>query len=234
MLRIAIVENEEKTSAQMLSFIRQFSDSHDQAISVDTFVRADVFLADYHPIYDIVFLGTEMPGLGGMEAARQLRQLDAHVVLVFVTGLARYVMQGYEVDALDVLIKPLNYYAFSVKLERAIQRVRQRTGEHIMIQAVDGLHRVDIRSIFYLETKNRMLHYHTSGGSFSVRASMQSAEDQLARYQFARCNQCYLVNLQHVTDVQDDFVIVAGVPLEMSRRSKKNFLAAVVAYIGGV
>jgi DNA-binding LytR/AlgR family response regulator len=103
-----------------------------------------------------------------------------------------------------------------------------------MIQAVDGLHRVDIRSIFYLETKNRMLHYHTSGGSFSVRASMQSAEDQLARYQFARCNQCYLVNLQHVTDVQDDFVIVAGVPLEMSRRSKKNFLAAVVAYIGGV
>jgi DNA-binding LytR/AlgR family response regulator len=233
MLRIAIVEHQEKICEQMLSFLRQFGKAQKQEISVDTFQRTEAFLADYRPVYDIVLLDAELPGLGGMEAARQLRRLDTQVVLVFVASLARHVMQGYEVDALDVLMKPLNDYAFSVKLERAIQRVRKRTRDHVMLQTANRIHRVEIRSIYYVETKNRMLHYHTADGDFVVRGCLQNVEEQLSPYSFARCNQCYLVNLQHVSDVQDDVVLVAGVPLGMSRRTKKKFLAAVIAYIGG-
>ena len=103
-----------------------------------------------------------------------------------------------------------------------------------MVKSSGGLHRLEIGDIHYLETKSRMLYYHTASGVYSVRSSLRDAEEQLAQYSFAKCNQCYLVNLQHVTDLRDGCVTVAGEELEISRRNKKTFLDAVVAYIGGV
>lgn len=233
MLRIAIVDKDLDSNEQIQMFIRHFANIKGLDISLEEFDRADSFMFRYKPVYDIIFMGIDLPGLNGMEAAKRLRKKDTDVVLVFITELERYVIRGYEVDALDFVLKPLNYYAFSIKLERAIQRVRQRGGEHIMLKTSDGVHRLGIRQIYYLETKSRMLYYHTSTGVYSVRDSLQSAQEQLAEYSFAKCNQCYLVNLQHVTDMQDECVVVAGKPLEISRRNRKTFLAAVVAYIGG-
>lgn len=234
MLRIAIVDSDSDVTDQMQMFIRRYARSEELDISLETFDRADRFLAQYKSVHDIIFMGIEMPGLDGMEAAKRLRRQDTDVVLVFVTALARYAIRGYEVDALDFVLKPLNYYAFSVKLERAIQRVRQRVEDHIMVKTSGGMRRMEIKQIYYLETKSRMLYYHTASGVYSVRGSLRDAVEQLAAYSFVKCNQCYLVNLQHVTDVRDEFVTVAGTMLEISRRNRKAFLDAVVAYIGGV
>ena len=88
--------------------------------------------------------------------------------------------------------------------------------------------------IYYLETHDRLLWYHTTKGEFSVRASLASAEKQLAQYHFSRCNQCYLVNLQYVRGVENDFVQVGDARLEISRRQKAAFMTAVASYLGGV
>ena len=218
----------------MQMFIQRYARSESIEICVDEFDRAEKFLQQYKPVYDIVLMAIDLPGLDGMEAAKRLRKQDADVVLVFVTSLARHAIKGYEVDALDFVLKPLSYYAFSVKLERALQRVKQRAADHIMLKTSSGVHRLDIRQIYYLETNSRMLYYHTSSGVYSVRASLSSAEQALQNYSFARCNQCYLVNLQHVTDLRDECVVVAGTTLEISRRNRKAFQAALVAYIGGM
>ena len=97
-----------------------------------------------------------------------------------------------------------------------------------------GIQLLDTAEIYYLETRSRMLYYHTAKGEFAVRASLQSAEKQLAAYHFARCNQCYLVNLQHVRAVENDFVQVGESRLEISRRQKAAFMTAVASYLGGV
>ena len=81
--------------------------------------------------------------------------------------------------------------------------------------------------IYYLETRDRLLWYHTAKGKFSVRASLASAEKQLAQYHFSRCNQCYLVNLQYVKAVENDFVHINTDRLEISRRQRAAFLTAV-------
>lgn len=233
MLRVAIIESDADTRTQIQMFVQRYARSEGVDIRAEEFDRGDRFLARYQNLYDVIFMGIELEGLDGMEAARRLRKLDRDVVLVFVTALARYAIRGYEVDALDFVLKPLNYYAFSVKLERALRRARQRAEEHILIRTAAGMRRMEIRDIHYLETQSRMLCYHTSSGDYSVRGTLRDAAAQLADYAFAKCNQCYLVNLQHVTDVRDDTVTVAGTELEISRRNRKTFLDAVVAYIGG-
>lgn len=234
MLRIAIVEHDQDTCDQLQVFIRRYARETGQEIAVTPFDRAERFLAQYQSVYDIVFMGIELPGLDGMEAARRLRKRDADVVLVFVTALAGHAIRGYEVDALDFVLKPMSYYALSMKLERAISRVRQRVGESIALKTSGGVRRLEIGQIYYLETRSRMLYYHTASGVYPVRASLNSAMEELAPHSFAKCNQCYLVNLQHVTDMRDDTVTVAGEELEISRRSRKSFMDALVAYIGGV
>jgi len=78
------------------------------------------------------------------------------------------------------------------------------------------------------------LHYHTATDTWSVRGSLLKAEKDLAAYHFARCNQCYLVNLKYVKAVENDFVHVNTDHLEISRRQRAAFLTAVASYIGGV
>lgn len=136
-------------------------------------------------------------------------------------------------DAMDFVLKPVSYYQFSTKLERALQRIQRRRGGQIALQVGGGVQLLNTDDILYLETRDRLLHYHTAADTWSVRGSLQKAEKELAPYHFARCNQCYLVNLRHVTGVQNDFVQIGQEQLEISRRQRVAFLAAVAAYVGG-
>ena len=114
-----------------------------------------------------------------------------------------------------------------------LQRIQRRRGGQIALQVGGGVQLLNTDDILYLETRDRLLHYHTAADTWSVRGSLQKAEKELAPYHFARCNQCYLVNLRHVTGVQNDFVQIGQEQLEISRRQRVAFLAAVAAYVGG-
>jgi len=133
-------------------------------------------LEDYRPIYDIILLDIEMPKVNGMDAAQQIRQIDDEVVLMFITNMATYAIRGYEVGALDFVMKPVNYYTFSMKLTRALKGVRQKEQQQILLTLADGVKKVGVQQIYYVEVQNRILHYHTGEGEFQMRGTMQSVE----------------------------------------------------------
>ena len=168
-----------------------------------------------------------------VEAAERLRLQDSDVVLMFVTNMAQYAINGYAVGALDFVLKPVNYYTFSVRFARAITRAEHRENGQILLTLPDCVRRIDTRQIYYVEVQNRMLHYHTELGEFVLRGTMQSAEKELSRYHFVRCNHWYLVNLSHVAEVRREMVVVAGAELEISRRNRTAFLTALTDYVGG-
>ena len=233
MAKIAVVEDNDAMRAQLCGFIAQYAQESGHQLDVTAFSDGAQLVEPYRPGFDIIFLDIEMPELGGMDAAERIRTVDPDVVLVFVTNMAQYAIRGYEVDALDFVLKPVNYYQFSTKLARALQRVQRRKGGQIALQTAGGVQLLNTEDIYWLETRDRMLHYHTSTGVWSVRSSLQNAEKQLAPYHFAKCNQCYLVNLRYVRAVQNDMVQVGEERLEISRRQRAAFLAAVAAYVGG-
>lgn len=233
MPRIAVVDDQPDMRQQLCSMIDQYSRENNCMLEVTAFSDGSQVITNYCKGFDIIFLDIEMPELGGMDAAERIRTVDPDVVLVFVTNMAQYAIRGYEVDALDFVLKPVNYYQFSTKLARALQRVQRRKGGQIALQTAGGVQLLNTEDIYWLETRDRMLHYHTSTGVWSVRSSLQNAEKQLAPYHFAKCNQCYLVNLRYVRAVQNDMVQVGEDRLEISRRQRAAFLAAVAAYVGG-
>lgn len=235
MLRIAVVEDQTETREDLCRFIRQYAEEHKLQMELRAYEDGADIAKDYTIGRDIIFLDVEMPTLDGFGTAEAIRAVDPNVALVFVTNMAQYAIRGYEVDALDYVLKPLSYVQFCTKLSRAIRRAQQRKGGQVTLQLTGSdLQVLDTGEIDYLETSCRMLHYHTSKGIFSVRASLQSAEKELVKYHFARCNQCYLVNLAHVRGIEDGFVLVGEDRLEVSRRQRAAFMTALASYIGGV
>ena len=233
MYHIAIVEDEIDFSVQLQNFLEQYQKENNIRIKISVFCDGMEILDGYEPVYDVILMDIEMPGMNGMDAAAQIRNTDADVVIMFITNVASYAIRGYEVGALDFVMKPLTYYAFSMRFARVLKRVRQREQQQILLTLPDGVKKLEIQQIYYVEVQNRILHYHTDEGEYCVRGTMQSVEQALELHPFVKCNHWYIVNLKHVSEVRRNTVVVGGHMLEISRRNRTPFLKALADYVGG-
>lgn len=233
MYHVAIVEDESSFAIQLQEYLKKYEEENDVRFKISVFGDGADILADYQPLYDIILLDIEMPKVNGMKAAEEIRTQDANVTLMFITNMANYAIRGYEVGALDFVMKPINYYTFSMKMNRVLKRTKQKAQQDILLTLPDGVKKLNVQQIYYVEVQNRMLYYHTDEGVFVMRGTMQSVEEMLAPYAFAKCNHWYIVNLKHVSEVKKNTAVVAGHELEVSRRNRTAFLKALTDYLGG-
>ncbi|MEY8331966.1 LytTR family DNA-binding domain-containing protein [Lachnospiraceae bacterium 47-T17] len=232
MYHIAIVEDEADFAGQLQTFLEQYQKEQSVSFRISVFGDGAEILEHYQPVYDLILLDIEMPKVNGMDAAAQIRACDAQVVLMFITNIASYAIHGYEVGALDFVIKPLTYCSFSMRLARALKHVRQTDRQQLLLPTADGVIKVSVQQIYYVEVQNRILHYHTDQGEFCVRGTMQRAEETLSPHGFVKCNHWYIVNLRHVSEVRGSMVVVGDFELEISRRNRTPFLKALADYVG--
>ena len=233
MYRIAIVEDDRNFIEELQTYLEQYAQEEKQEFEISVFYDGAEILENYEPNYDLILLDVEMPKVNGMDAAEKIREVDENVVLMFITNMAQYAIHGYAVGALDFVMKPITYYTFSMKVKRALKRVQKKEMPSILLTLSDGVKKLEVFQIYYVEVQNRMLHYHTKEGEFVVRASLQSAETMLPSNVFAKCNHWYLVNLMHVTEVRKNIAVVGPYELEISRRNRAGFLKALTEYMGG-
>ena len=86
----------------------------------------------------------EMEFMNGMDAATKIREVDREVIIIFITNMAQYAIQGYAVYALDYVLKPISYFAFSQKLQRAVGRMKKRKERYINIVSKNGVNKVAV------------------------------------------------------------------------------------------
>ena len=233
MYRIAIVDDEKIFTDQLEEYMVQYQKENPAEFQVEVFHSSTEFLESFHKEYDLILLDVEMPQMNGMELAEKIRETDELVVLMFITNMAQYAIHGYSVGALDFVTKPLNFYTFAMKLTRALKRVPKKEATWIMLPLPDGVKKLEVRRIYYLEVQNRLLHYYTADGEYVVRGTLQAAEEKLSGQPFEKCNHWYLVNLAHVSEVRKNIAVVGPFELEISRRNKTSFLKALTDYMGG-
>lgn len=155
MYHIAIVEDEREFSMQLQEYLLQYGNENDMIYEVSVFQDGAEILEDYKKEYDAIFLDIEMPKVNGMETAERIREMDEDVVLMFITNMAQYALFGYSVGALDFVMKPINYYTFSMKLRRVMKRVQSREEKTIVLSLADGMKKLETRQIYFIEVQNR-------------------------------------------------------------------------------
>lgn len=233
MLRAALVEDSQEDARKILLYLKQFGEKQQITFQTDHFNSAELFLDRYRPVYDIVFMDIELPGSNGMEAARKLRRIDPAVTLIFITNLSAFAVNGYEVDALDYMLKPVTYPMFQLKMQKAVRHI-EKNGSGAISVALKGqqLVRIPLTDLLYIEVQGHYLLYHTETSVYEVRGSLRELEEKLISHHFLRCNNCYLVNLRHIRSVEDNVVIVGEDRLPISRPKKKSFLDGLTEYLG--
>ena len=137
-------------------------------------------------------------------------------------------------DALDYVLKPVSYFAFSQRLERAIGRMKRRARRYMTIAIRGGARKLDISRILYVESQGHNLVFVTDGEEHTTTGTIREVEEKLESFGFFRCNKGCLVNLEHVDGVRDGCAIVGGHALPISRGRKNEFLAALTDYVGEV
>ena len=147
--------------------------------------------------------------------------------------MAQYAIKGYAVGALDYVLKPVPYFAFSQQLQKAVNQLAKRTRHYLAVPVDGGMRRLDAAAIYYIESEGHRVHFYTEDGDFSAPGALKVLEEKLAGRLFARCNSGYLVNLAQVSGVQQNTVQVGPHELQISRPKRRAFLAALADYIGG-
>lgn len=231
MIRIAIVEDDSESARQLQDYLRQYQRETGTAIEISFFSDGDEITEDYRPCFDLIFMDILMQFKDGLTAAREIRRVDPEVLIVFLTNMAQYAVQGYEVEAADFLLKPLSYPVFRQRLERLLRRRRRAEAQYITVPIKGGFRKLDVAHISFVESRDHELTFHAGQESITSPLSMRAAEEQLAGYSFFRGNNSYLINLAHVEGVQDGCALVDGQALRLSRPRRRAFLDALAGYL---
>ncbi|MBE5831511.1 MAG: response regulator transcription factor [Butyrivibrio sp.] len=234
MIELAIVEDEDSYAAQLLDFVNRYQTESGNYFKVTRFTDGDEITNGYRGQFDIILMDIEMKLMDGMTAAEEIRKLDQEVVIMFITNMTNYAIRGYQVDALDYVLKPVSYFAFSQKLGRAISKMKKSAAKIISVDMPSGVKKLDIDNIFYIESEGHNLNFYTTGGEFSIRAKLKDFEEQLSEYNFFRSNKGYLVNLKYVDGVENGSCIIAGKSLLISRARKSDFMTALTDYMAAL
>lgn len=161
MIRIAIVEDEEAYVQQLISYLHEYQKTANEEIAVTVYRDGDEITSKYKSQYDIILMDIQMKFVDGMTAAEEIRSIDSSVVIIFITNMTQYAIQGYKVGAMDYILKPISYFAFKERLSQAISRLKHRSSNYVVVPVKGGVLRLDTSDIYYIESQGHNLIYHT-------------------------------------------------------------------------
>lgn len=232
-IKVAIVDDNENDFAVLKEFLERYQINEGKIFDIKSFNNGVVFLESIkNNVYNIVLMDIEMPHCDGMQAAKKMREADESSTLIFVTNMAQFAAHGYDVDAMAFLLKPVNYARFSAILTKAIVKVDRRLSEEIIVQTSNGMRRINLSDIYYVQIEDHLLVYYMENGHFESWQTLKDAELNLPAERFGKCNKSTLVNFKHIQQIEKNIIIVGKGNLVISRREKKDFMIKFTKHFG--
>ena len=235
--KVAVVDDEAAVVEQLSDWLDVYGKAEGHEFIIDKFGGTTQFMKSDPEDYNIIFMDINLPHEeNGMKIAKRLRENRSKAVIIFCTNYPQYAINGYEVGALNYLIKPLNKHSFENTMKRAMRVLSEMCANKIIIKTVEGKRFVNIADIVYIEVMIHNVYYHIKRGDKIItertRGSLNEVEIMLTDMNFARCSACYLVNMAYVTGIEKNGVqIYDGQTLSLSRKYAKDFTNKIMRYM---
>lgn len=233
-MKIAIVEDQKIEQEKLRSYIENYCRQEHLTVDITCFNDGIDITSDYQKQFEVIYLDVEMEIMDGMTTAHKIRQLDKDVLIVFVTNHSQVAIQGYSVEAIDFLLKPLSPFVFEEHFKKILRKLPQAEEEvqYLYIKNKATTVKMAQKDIYYIESQGHQLHIHSQDGLVTTNNALKNIEPLLDAKTFFRSNSGYIVNLAHVEKIDGNLVYVKGDALPISRPRKKDFMTALTNYIG--
>ncbi|MDO5326349.1 MAG: LytTR family DNA-binding domain-containing protein [Clostridia bacterium] len=231
MLLIAVVDDDPKDAALLKGHVEEYCRKNDHAALVRVYSDGLDFIraAETH---DIVFLDIQMNKLDGLETARIMRKINHESVLIFVTNMAQFAIKGYEVDALDFIIKPASMASIVYVMDKAMKRIDGGARSMFSLKTQEGTISLSANDIAYVEVFDHNLVYHTTRGEYTVRGRLSDVSEKLDPERFVMCNRSFIVNLRHVSNVTAEYLLIGDTRISVSKSHRKELMKRFSSFLG--
>ena len=232
-INIAVVEDSADDLSNCLALLDRYSNEKHLKFDIQTFNSGDAFLMRFKSQYDFIILDINLSALNGIDVARTIREKDEEVIIMFATNLAKYATSGYEVDAIDFVLKPLSYASFYLRLERVMKKLKKKDDFFIVVPFEGGFNKISINDVLYVEVISHDIIFHLiDGNEITTSGTLKKYEEELKKHWFIRCNSCYLVNAHKIKRVEKlDIQLANDETIAISHPKRKGFMEAFKRYI---
>ncbi len=207
---IVICDDSEADRQSIGGMVRRWAEASGRRVKIDGFPSAESFLFEYagNQDYDILLLDVEMGDISGIELAKRIRAHRGWAEIIFVTSHFEFIAEGYEVDALHYLVKPLSEAKLSEVLDRAAARLAVEPPS-VVISAGAGTVKLPEADILYIESFAHYIEIHTPTDVYRLKESITAFENKLSD-DFYRAHRSYLINLRAVERISRSRVTLSG------------------------
>lgn len=228
---IGILEDNKDDLLNLKDILNLYSKEKEVVFDIFEYNNANDFLKSYECNFDIILLDIELGTSSRIDVAKAIRKIDEKVIIIFQTDFAKYALNGYEVHALDFMVKPIKYPSFSLKMDKALFEIKNRCEGNFVIPTSNGIRKIDIYRVLYIEVFGHDLKFHLVDEVIDGRGSLKQMEKMLAKYNFLRCNNCFLVNAARIKGIEKYECIVGNDRIQISHPKKKSFTEAFMKYL---
>ena len=232
--RIAIVDDNQVDAEYVHSILNTWGRERQAGVQVQRFTSAESFLFRYaeDKEWDILLLDIEMGAMDGVSLAKKIRQDNKTVQIVFITGFADYISEGYEVSALHYLMKPVKQEKLFAVLDRAVAATH-KTERVILLPVCGEMLRLPVGQVQYVEAFSHTVAIATETDTIQVKMPISEIEKMLGNG-FVRCHRSYLVGLKYIARLSKTEVILDnGKTLPLSRSAAASVHKAFISYYTG-
>jgi len=224
MIRFSICDDEHVETTYLSGLVNQWAAAAGNTVEIKCYPSAEAFLFAYEgdKAVDILLLDIQMGGMDGVALAKHVRRGDKAVQIIFATSYMEYIADGYDVEALHYLIKPVDQQKLSVVLDRAVGKLAQ-TERTLLIQNGSQSVRLPLYEIRCLEVMHNYVTIHANE-EFRIKKPLSVLEAELDE-NFFRAGRSFIVNLKYVRKVTKYTVELEGgqsIPLSRGLYDKLN------------
>ena len=217
MINFAICDDERAEITYLAALVRKWASARGVAVRLSEYRSAESFLFAYEDdkAVDILLLDIQMGGLDGVSLAKQVRSGNKEIQIIFITGYMEYIADGYDVEALHYLLKPVTEEKLAAILDRAMEKLA-RNERALFVNHAGENTRIPYYEIRYLEVLHNHVTIHANG-EYRVKKTLGELEKELDD-SFFRAGRSYIVNLRHIRkSAKNEIHLTDGAVIPLSR-----------------
>ena len=232
-IKIAICDDESHQAEYVKTLVNKWAEKNNIGVTIDMFNSAEQFKTEQfeNKLFDILLLDVQMGGQNGVELAREIRQSDTTLSIIFITGFTDFISEGYDVSALHYLIKPVKQDKLFDTLNRALEKLEKSKKTDILLIGADGVNfKIPLDEIIYIEAFGHTVTIHTAKSKYDIQQNIGQIENEL-NSNFFRCHRSYIAGLKYVRQItKTEILLDTGNTIPLSRRIYNAMNQAFIDY----